>query len=107
MTAEERVAAVADYGFTERQGRFLVQVMRHAGVCVKRQYATFAGIANGGEKCNAFFAKLIRRGYAVASDCVHNRAQLFHVHHKPLYTPLGNPRVATAGRCLPVEGRNG
>ena len=53
MTTAERVQAVADYGFTERQARFLVLVMRHAGVCVKRQYAAFAGIANGGEKCNA------------------------------------------------------
>jgi hypothetical protein len=62
-----------------------VLVMRHAGLCVKRQYAAFAGIANGGEKCNAFFDKLVSRGFAVASDCVHNRARLYHVHHKPLY----------------------
>src|SRR5262249_20986178 len=65
--------------------------MRHAGVCVKRQYATFAGIANGGEKCNAFFDKLVRRGFAVASDCIHNRARLYHVHHKPLYQAIGEP----------------
>ena len=89
MMSEERVQAIADYGFTERQARFLVLVMRHAGVCVKRQYAMFAGIANGGEKCNAFFNKLVGRGYAVASDCVHNRARLFHVHHKPLYHAIG------------------
>lgn len=91
MTAQERVHAVADYGFTERQARFLVLVMRHAGLCVKRQYAAFAGIANGGERCNAFFEKLVRRGYAVASDCVHNRARLYHVHHKPLYHSIGDP----------------
>ena len=73
MTTAERVQAVADYGFTERQARFLVLVMRHAGLCLKRQYAAFAGIANGGEKCNAFFEKLVRRGFAGASDCIHNR----------------------------------
>jgi hypothetical protein len=56
--------------------------MRHAGLCVKRQYAVFAGIAPGGEKCNAFFDRLVRRGYAVSSDCIHNRARLYHVHHK-------------------------
>jgi len=61
MTTSERVQAVADYGFTERQARFLVLVMRHAGLCIKRQYATFAGIANGGEKSNAFFDRLVRR----------------------------------------------
>jgi hypothetical protein len=91
VTTAERVQAVVDYGFTERQARFLVLVMRHGGVCVKRQYAAFAGIANGGEKCNAFFTKLVRRGYAVATDCIHNRAQLYHVHHKPLYQVVGEP----------------
>ena len=89
MTTDERVRAVADFGFTERQARFLVLVMRHAGVCVPRQYASFAGIANGSKKCNAFFDKLLRRGQAVASDCLHNRARLYHVHHKPLYHVIG------------------
>jgi hypothetical protein len=82
LTAEERVKAVLDFGFTERQARFLVLVMRHAGVCVPRQYASFAGIANGGRRCNAFFDKLVRRGYATGSNCVHNRAQVYHLHHK-------------------------
>jgi hypothetical protein len=102
VTSEERVQAVADYGFTERQARFLVLVMRHAGVCVKRQYAMFAGIANGGEKCNAFFNKLVGRGYAVASDCVHNRARLFHVHHKPLYHAIGEPESRNR-RAVPAR----
>ncbi len=99
MTMQGRIQAVADYGFTERQARFLVLVMRHAGLCVKRQYAVFAGIANGGEKCNAFFEKLVRRGYAVASACVHNRALLYHVHHKPLYHAIGDPESRYRGRC--------
>jgi hypothetical protein len=91
MTTSERVQAVVDYGFTERQARFLVLVMRHAGLCVKRQYATFAGVANGGEKCNAFFDRLVRRGFAVAVDCVHNRARLYHIHSKLLYYAIGEP----------------
>jgi hypothetical protein len=91
LTTQERVQAIADYGFTEREARFMVLVMRHAGLCVKRQHAAFAGIANGGEKCNAFFHKLVSRGYAVASDCIHNRAHLYHIHHKPLYHAIGEP----------------
>ena len=58
----QRVQAVRDCGFTERQARFLIFVMRHAGVCVPRQYATFAGIANGGRRCNAFFDRLPSEG---------------------------------------------
>jgi hypothetical protein len=91
MTSGERVQAVVEYGFTEREARFLVLVMRHSGLCVKRQYAALAGIANGGEKCNAFFGKLVRRGFAIATDCVHNRAHLYHVHSKPLYHAIGKP----------------
>ncbi len=91
MTSEERVQAVADYGFTDRQARFLILVMRHSGLCIKRQYGTFAGVKPGGEKCNAFFEKLVRRGFAVTSACIHNRAKLYHVHHKPLYHAIGEP----------------
>jgi hypothetical protein len=47
MTSEERVHAVAKFGFTERQARFLVTVMRHSGVCMLRQYCAFAGIVHG------------------------------------------------------------
>jgi hypothetical protein len=101
MTTAERVQAVVEFGFTERQARFLALVMRHAGVCVPRQYARFAGVAYGA-KCNAFFDKLVRRGYARASDCIHNRARLYHVHHKPLYHVIGE---ATSRYRRPVSPR--
>jgi hypothetical protein len=32
LTAEERIQAIARFGFTERQARFLVTVMLHEGV---------------------------------------------------------------------------
>jgi len=86
---DQRLQAVIDCGFTERQARFLVLVMRHVGVCVPRQYASFAGIANGGRRCNAFFHKIVRRGYARQIRCLHNRARVYHVHHKPLYFVIG------------------
>jgi integrase len=34
MQFEDRVKAVAEFGFTERQARFLVTVMLHSGVCL-------------------------------------------------------------------------
>ena len=37
MTWDERVKAIADHGFTERQAGFLVTVMLHSGVCLGRQ----------------------------------------------------------------------
>lgn len=42
-------------------------------------------------KCNAFLAKLVRRGFAIATDCIHNRAPLYHVHSKLLHHAIGEP----------------
>jgi hypothetical protein len=36
MTAEDRINVITDFGFTERQARFLELVIRHAGVCSPR-----------------------------------------------------------------------
>jgi hypothetical protein len=91
MTADERVRTLMDFRFTERQARFLALVMRHAGVCVRRQYAGFACIAHGGAKCNALFARLVRRGYAGKTACVHNRARLYRVNSKRIYYAIGEP----------------
>lgn len=84
MTPEERVQAVADFGFTERQARFLVTVMLFGGLCVPKQYARFAGTAYG-QNVNAFFDKLVQRRFATKCRCIHNRAWLYHVQHRPLY----------------------
>jgi len=88
---DARIQGVAEFGFTDRQARFLVLVMRHAGVCVPRQYARLAGVAYG-SKCNAFFDRLVRRGFAHAIDCIHNRARLYQVHSKALYHVIGDAR---------------
>lgn len=83
MSADDRVHAVMKFGFTERQARFLALVMRHAGVCVPRQYATFVGTAYG-QKVNAFFAKLVGLGFATACGCLHNRAGVSRAPPTPL-----------------------
>jgi hypothetical protein len=93
MTAEQRVSAVAEFGFTPRQARFLTLVMRHAGVCLLRQYSTFAGIVHG-QKTRRFFQRLVDRGYASAYRCRHNRGRLYHVHHFALYRAIDEPNSA-------------
>ena len=90
MTAEQRLKAVVEFGFTERQARFLVTVMLHGGVCVPRQYAAFARIAYG-HKVNLFFDKLVRLRFATVCDCRHNRGRLYHLHHTGLYRAIGEP----------------
>jgi hypothetical protein len=98
MTADDRVKAVVEFGFTERQARFLVTVMLHSGVCLLRQYTAFAGIVHG-QKTRKFFAKLVRRKYATAYPCRHNRGRVYHVHHKPLYRAIGQPSSMDVDRA--------
>ena len=88
MTFDERVHAVEQKGFTERQARFLTTVMLHAGVCIPRQYARFCGIVYGA-KTRKFFDKLVRLRYASMYDCRHNRARIYHVNQRALYAAIG------------------
>jgi hypothetical protein len=90
MTPDERVEAVAKFGFTTRQARFLVMVTRHSGVCLPRQYAVFSGITYG-QRTRAFFGKLVARRFASTCRCLHNRAVVYHVHHRAIYRAIGDP----------------
>jgi hypothetical protein len=102
---EERVQAVARFGFTERQARFLVYVMVYAGVFLERQYCAFAGIAHG-QKTHDFLRKLMNRGYVtVITPGALHRGRLVHVQFKPLYEAIGeennrNRRPASLGRMI-------
>jgi hypothetical protein len=88
MESQDRIAAIARLGFTERQARFLVFVMQYSGVCLLRQYSAFAGVVHG-QKTRKFFAKLVSRRLATAYACRHNRGRVYHVHHKALYRAIG------------------
>lgn len=79
------------HGLTERQARFLVTVMLHAGVFVGRQYAAFAGITHG-QKVHDFIEKLLVRQFVTPIELGSTgRTRIFHVHHKPLYAAIGEP----------------
>lgn len=91
MTFEERATAVAKAGrFTDRQAGFLVTVMLHSGVCMLRQYCSFASIVHG-QKGRDFFKRLVDGGFATAYPCAHGRARLFHIHRRGLYEAIGEP----------------
>jgi hypothetical protein len=65
--------------------------MLHSGVFVGRQYAAFAGITHG-QKVHDFVEELLVRRFVTAIRLGSTgRTRIFHVHHKPLYTALGEP----------------
>ncbi len=47
LASAQRMEAIAAFGFTERQARFLLHVLLHSGVFVERQYCAFAGMVHG------------------------------------------------------------
>jgi hypothetical protein len=89
--ATEPAKILVPFGLTERQARFLATVMLHSGVFVGRQYATFAGITHG-QKAHDFLEKLLVRRFVTPIGLGSTgRTRIFHVHHKPLYTAIGEP----------------
>jgi hypothetical protein len=90
VTTPERIDRVAQFGLTERQAAFLVTVMLHSGVCVRRQYCHFAGIPHG-RKVYEFLDGLVTRGFATTRACGQHPGRLFHLHHKALYRAIGDP----------------
>lgn len=87
----ERVEAIAAFGFTDRQARFLLNVLLHAGVFIERQYCSFAGIVHG-QKSTDFIKTLVEHRFAtpITTGKLH-RGRMFHVHYKPLWAAIGEP----------------
>jgi hypothetical protein len=87
--SEPRVEALAGFGFTERQRRFLVTVMVHSGCFLERQYCAFTGTVRG-QNSREFMARLVSRGFVrVIEPGPVRRGRLYHIHHKPLYEAIG------------------
>lgn len=100
-----RTDAIASFGFTERQSKFLLTVLLHSGVFVERQYCAFAGIVHG-QKSTDFIKTLVERRFAtpILTGKLH-RGRMFHVHYKPLWTAVGEPdnrfrKAAAPGRMI-------
>ena len=91
LSNAERMEAVAAFGFTERQARFLLHVLLHSGVFVERQYCSFAGTVHG-QKSTDFLKTLVERRFAtpISTGKLH-RGRMFHVHYKPLWAAIGEP----------------
>lgn len=100
-TNEERLHAIAAFGFTDRQSRFLLEVLLHSGVFLPRQYCQFAGIVHG-QKSADFIKRLVDRQFAtpIAPGKLH-RGRMFHLHYKPLWTAIREPDSRFRKRAAP------
>jgi hypothetical protein len=91
MAIADAITALRALSVTERQARFLVLVLEHAGVCLPRQYRAFSGIAHGRET-HRFFDKLVAGGFATTDQAAPAPAgRIYHVQYKPWYRAMGEP----------------
>ena len=87
----ERMEAVAAFGFTERQARFLLNVLLHSGVFVERRVLRLRRHRRRQESTD-FIKTLVDRRFAtpITTGKLH-RGRMFHVHYKPLWAAIGEP----------------
>ena len=91
-----RTDAIASFGVTERQARFLLQVLLHAGVFVERQYCAYAGIVHG-QKSTDFIKALIEQRFATilrVAQAIVRRQRHFLDYGELAMKPLGLREIA-------------
>ena len=90
MTFTERVQALEPLGLTPRQTRFVVTLALHSGYCLRRHYATFAGLRYG-KNVRDFLDGLVARRLARRTQYRADRGYLYHLHAKAVYRAIDQP----------------
>jgi hypothetical protein len=87
MTFDDRVRALAPFGFSDTQTRFLATVALHSGFCLHRHYATFAGLQYGAG-VRDFFDRLVTRRLARRLRFRRDRGDVFHINNSAIYDAI-------------------
>lgn len=93
-TFDDRANSLAAaYSLTARQARFLTLTALISGHCLRRQYATYAGIRLG-KNVASFLDDLVQRRVATKSRPRLHRSYVYHLRHRRLYETIaaGNIR---------------
>jgi hypothetical protein len=88
MTDQERIQALVDLGYTEREAAFLVIAALHSGYFLRRQFLYFAGVELGAI-AQAFIDRTTTKKHCKANSFRHDRV-VYHVGSKPLFQALGD-----------------
>jgi hypothetical protein len=88
MTAQERVASIMRFGYTERQARFLEQVAVHGGYFLSRHFTAFIERRHGPVTID-FLRLLLNRNHVNASR-VAGRSQIYHLSAHAFYAAIGH-----------------
>jgi len=87
MTLEQQIRAIAGFGYTVSEARFLRLVALHGGYFVRRQFLHSAG-CDLGKRVQDFIDKLTSRKHACREIYREDR-HLYRLHYKPIYAAIG------------------
>jgi hypothetical protein len=105
LTNEERIRALRQHGYTEREAQFLCLAALHSGYFLRRQYAQFLGKEARGSM-TTLIEKLFANSHAVAAACDRN-THLYHLCTRPFYAALGQEdnRNRRQRECLSIKNK--
>ena len=89
MSSQDRVNALRQFGYTEREASFLSLAALHGGYFLRRQYGQFLGRPVGGTAAD-LIEKMLAKEHAKVLTFEHN-THLYHVCTRPFYTAMGQP----------------
>ncbi|MFZ0212253.1 MAG: hypothetical protein WAL55_06055 [Candidatus Acidiferrales bacterium] len=87
----EHIQAFQNFGYTEREARFLCIVAVHSGYFTQRQYTEF-GPRKAGCIASGFTNKLLARGHA-SEHKYQNNTRVLHFTFKPMYCAIGKENI--------------
>ena len=88
---KEHIEAFQNFGYTEREARFLCIVAVHSGYFTQRQYTEF-GPRKVGCIASGFTNKLLARGHA-SEHKYQNNTRVLHFTFKPMYCAIGKENI--------------
>jgi len=99
-THEQRIQALQEFGYNEREAAFLTVAALHGGYFVRRQYNRFVGCRNGTTEI-----QLVQRAAAnrhSRATVFPNNTGVYHLCARPFYEALGDPNNRNRRRRAPA-----
>jgi len=89
MTHEQRIAALRQFGYSEREAAFLCLAALHGGYFLRRQYCRFLGTGSG-RPDDLLVCKVLSLGHG-RRHSTGRRTFLYHLCSRTLYNAIGEP----------------
>ena len=85
------IEALAEFGYTEQEARFLYIVATYSGYFIQRQFLRFIG-ARRGKRSNLLAHKVLNSGHATVRDYM-DYGPIYHLFSRTLYGAIGKGNV--------------